>query len=302
MENDVWYESNYLSKDIGKVLPNKGALYFMKGTMKTLVQVVTTIFLIFSCSFTIQAETAPNKPYHWGMKKSRNEQPAEAGQLFESILNKYGSFYIGDTSKKDIYLTFDNGYENGYTADILDVLKKKKVPATFFVTGHYITQNEDLIKRMVDEGHIVGNHSWHHPDLTQVSDVRFKKELTLIKEEFKKVTGKSDMMYLRPPRGIFSERTLQLSKDLGYVNVFWSLAFIDWHINNQKGWKYAYDNIVGQIHPGAVILLHTVSEDNAKALSKVIDALREKGYTFKSLDDLMLEKNMPKPLLYQQYL
>lgn len=274
----------------------------MKGAKKKIVQLLTTVFLFFSCTATFQAETAPNKAYHWGMKKSRNHEPADAGELFKNILAKYGAVYLGDTTKKDIYLTFDNGYENGYTADILDVLKKKKVPATFFVTGHYITENEDLIKRMVNEGHIVGNHSWHHPDLTQVSDIRFKKELQLIKEEFEKVTGKKDMMYLRPPRGIFSERTLQLSRDLGYVNVFWSLAFVDWNINNQKGWRYAYDNIVGQIHPGAVILLHTVSEDNAKALSKVIDTLREQGYTFKSLDDLMLEKNMPKPLLYQQYI
>ncbi|WP_458414699.1 delta-lactam-biosynthetic de-N-acetylase [Schinkia sp. CFF1] len=275
----------------------------MKGTMKTILCMITTFLLFLSSTMPIVvAETVPNTPIHWGMKKSRNEQPAEAGAMLESVLEKYGSFYLGDTSKKDIYLTFDNGYENGFTSDILDVLKKKKVPATFFVTGHYITENADLVKRMVDEGHIVGNHSWHHPDLTQVSDIRFKKELVLIKEEYKKLTGKSDMMYLRPPRGIFSERTLQLSKELGYVNVFWSLAFVDWHINNQKGWKYAYDNIVNQIHPGAVILLHTVSEDNAKALSKVIDTVREKGYTFKSLDDLMLEKAMPKPLLYQNYI
>lgn len=274
----------------------------MKGAKKTVVHVITIILFLLCCSINTHAETVSNQPLHWGMKKSRNHEPADAGERFKNVLEKYGSFYLGDTAKKDIYLTFDNGYENGYTADILDVLKKKKVSATFFVTGHYITQNEDLIKRMVNEGHTVGNHSWHHPDLTQVSDSRFKKELQQLKEAYEKVTGRTDMMYLRPPRGIFSERTLQLSKDLGYVNVFWSLAFVDWNIDNQKGWKYAYDNIVDQIHPGAVILLHTVSEDNAKALSKVIDTVREQGYTFKSLDDLMLEKSMPKPLLYQRYM
>lgn len=274
----------------------------MKGAVKVFLQITTAIVFLLSCSLPIKAdESVSNHPLHWGMKRSRNHQPAEAGELFEKTLAKYGSFYIGDTSKKDIYLTFDNGYENGYTAEILDVLKKKKVPATFFVTGHYISKNGDLIKRMVDEGHIVGNHTWHHPDLTQVSDIRLKKELQLVEEEYKKITGKDDMMYLRPPRGIFSERTLKLSRDLGYVNVFWSLAFVDWYVNNQKGWRYAYDNIVEQIHPGAVILLHTVSEDNAKALAKVIDTLRDQGYTFKSLDDLMLEKTMPKPLMYEKY-
>lgn len=301
MENDVWYESSYLSKNIDKDLPKKEA-FFMKGAKKAAFQIITIIVFLFSGFNTIQAETVPNNPIHWGMKKSRNHEPADAGEFFKSILAKYGSFYLGDTSKKDIYLTFDNGYENGYTEGILDVLKKKKVPATFFVTGHYLTENADLIKRMVNEGHIVGNHSWHHPDLTQVSDIRLKKELQLVKEEYEKITGKKDMMYLRPPRGIFSERTLKLSGDYGYVNVFWSLAFVDWQINNQKGWKYAYDNIINQIHPGAVILLHTVSEDNAKALEKVIDKLREDGYTFKSLDDLMLEKSMPKQLLYQNYM
>lgn len=259
------------------------------------------IFLAYSGSVQAADERISNRSLFWGFQKKGNHQTPEIGLLYESLLEKYGSFFVGDTTKKNIYLTFDNGYENGYTTDILDVLKKKEVPAAFFVTGHYLTENEDLIRRMVDEGHIVGNHSWHHPDLTKVSDIRLKKELKLVEEEYKKITGKTDMMYLRPPRGIFSERTLKLSKDHGYVNVFWSLAFVDWNTDQQKGWKYAYHNIMEQIHPGAIILLHTVSEDNAKALSKVIDDLREEGYTFKSLNDLMFEKSMPKPLLYQQY-
>lgn len=268
----------------------------MKGA-RQLIQIMS-IILVFLASGTLShAEPISNKPLNWGLKKSTNHEPPDAGAVHENNLKKYGSFYLGDTNKKDIYLTFDNGYENGYTADILDVLKKKKVPATFFITGHYITTNEDLIKRMIDEGHIIGNHSWHHPDLTQVSDTRLAKELNLIKEEYERQTGRTDMMYLRPPRGIYSERTLKLSKDLGYVNVFWSLAYIDWYTDRQKGWKYAYDNIMKQIHPGAVILLHAVSEDNAKALANVIDDLRKEGYTFKSLDDLMFEKSMPKILI-----
>lgn len=238
---------------------------------------------------TATAQAYSNKPIHWGFPKSKDHVPPYAGKKYDQLLQNYGGFYIGDTSKKDIYLTFDNGYENGYTDDILDVLQEKNVPAIFFVTGHYLKDQPELVKRMVKEGHIVGNHSWHHPDLTAVSDERLKEELNRVKEEFTRLTGEQDMMYLRAPRGIFSERTLALSQQLGYTNVFWSLAFVDWNIKQQKGWKYAYDNITRQIHPGAVILLHTVSKDNADALAKVIDELHSVGYTFRSLDDLLLE-------------
>src|SRR6478735_2871292 len=187
--------------------------------------------------------------FYSGCQKSKNHKPASAGTAYEQILAKYDAFYLGDTNKKNIYLTFDNGYENGYTPQVLDVLKKRKVPATFFVTGHYLKEEPKLIKRMVKEGHIVGNHSWHHPDLTQVDDARFKEELQKVKDEYKNITGRDEMKYLRSPRGVFSERTLALSKQEGYTNVFWSLAFVDWKVNEQKGWRYSYDNMMAQIHP-----------------------------------------------------
>lgn len=231
-----------------------------------------------------------NKAIHWGFKRSSNETPPSAGKEMDELLNKYGAFYLGDTTKKEIYLTFDNGYENGFTAQILDTLKEKQVPAAFFVTGHYLKSQPELVRRMVAEGHIVGNHSWSHPDLTTVSNDKLKKELNLVNEEYKRVTGKEDdLRYLRPPRGIFSERTLALSAELGYHHILWSLAFVDWKVDQQKGWQYAYDNIMNQIHPGAIILLHTVSRDNAEALAKVIDDLRLRGYQFKSLDQLILD-------------
>ena len=196
-----------------------------------------------------------------------------------------------------MYVTFDNGYENGYTGKILDILKKEKVPATFFVTGHYLESATDLAKRMVDEGHIIGNHSWSHPDLTQVSDEQIKKELLKVKEEVARLTGQKEMQYLRPPRGILSERTLKVAKDEGYLHVLWSLAFKDWLINQQKGWKYSYDNIMAQVHPGAVLLLHTVSKDNAESLEKVIQDLKKDGYVFKSLDDFMIKEKIKNPLM-----
>jgi peptidoglycan-N-acetylmuramic acid deacetylase len=244
------------------------------------------------------AEAVSNKAIHWGFKRSENHKPPSAGKELDQLLAKYDAFYLGNPNKKEIYLTFDNGYENGYTAKILDVLKEKKVPATFFVTGHYLDTAPDLVKRMVKEGHIVGNHSWHHPDLTQVSNERLRKELESVRKKTEELTGQKGMMYLRPPRGIFSERTMAVARELGYYHVFWSLAFVDWQTNNQKGWKYAYDNIMKQIHPGAVLLLHTVSKDNADALAKVIDDLRKQGYTFKSLDDLMIEKMNLHPWLF----
>ncbi|WP_027410722.1 delta-lactam-biosynthetic de-N-acetylase [Anoxybacillus tepidamans] len=243
------------------------------------------------------ASAISNKAIHWGFAKSKNHQPPSAGKEWDELLAKYDAFYLGDTKKKEIYLTFDNGYENGYTAQILDVLKQKRVPATFFVTGHYLKTAPDLVKRMVKEGHIVGNHSWHHPDLTQVSDERLRKELESVRKKTEELTGQKGMMYLRPPRGIFSERTMAIARELGYYHVFWSLAFVDWHTDQQKGWQYAYDQIMKQIHPGAILLLHTVSKDNADALAKVIDDLRKQGYTFKSLNDLMAEKMMFSPLI-----
>lgn len=239
-----------------------------------------------------------NAPIHWGFKKGVNGQPADAGKMLEGLLERHGAYYKGDSDKKVLYLTFDNGYENGYTEKILDVLKKEKVPATFFVTGHYLKSAPDLVKRMVKEGHIIGNHSWHHPDFSKVSDERLAKELEKVKVETEKLTGQKEMMYLRPPRGVFTERTLVKAKELGYVHVFWSLAFIDWNTDSQKGWKYSYDNIMRQVHPGSIMLLHSVSKDNADSLEKVIQDLKSDGYTFKSLDDLILNKEMKESMLY----
>ncbi|PMC36682.1 delta-lactam-biosynthetic de-N-acetylase [Bacillus sp. UMB0899] len=263
--------------------------------MKKWSMLLTLFCLLFISINT--AHAVSNKPIHWGFKKSQNHEPASAGKELDELLDKYGSFYMGDTSKKEIYLTFDNGYENGYTEKVLDVLKERKVPATFFVTGHYLDREPDLVKRMVDEGHIIGNHSWYHPDLTTQSDAELKKELESVQIKVEELTDQKGMSYLRPPRGIFSERVIKDAKELGYTSVFWSLAFVDWKVNDQKGWRYSYDNIMKQIHPGCILLLHTVSKDNAEALDNAIVELRKQGYTFKSLDDLMLSRMIDHPYL-----
>lgn len=238
-----------------------------------------------------------NVPIQWGFKKAKDEKPAEAGEDYDQILGKYDAFYKGDPESKDIYLTFDNGYENGYTEKFLDVLKKENVPAAFFVTGHYLESQPDIVKRMAEEGHIIGNHSYYHPDLTKVDDARVKRELEKVRAKTEEITGIKNMVYLRPPRGIFSERTLKLAKEQGYTHVMWSLAFVDWKIDQQKGWRYAYENIMDQIHPGAIILLHSVSKDNAEALQEAIRDLKDKGYTFKTLDDLTKSKSTKNPML-----
>ncbi|OEF99969.1 delta-lactam-biosynthetic de-N-acetylase [Vulcanibacillus modesticaldus] len=254
---------------------------------KIFLAVITLTVVLFSLNIT---QACANTVFHFGFKKSKNGNLASIAQEgFKDILEKYGAIFLGDTKKKELYLTFDNGYENGYTSKILDVLKEKQVPAIFFVTGHYVKSQPELVIRMASEGHIIGNHSWSHPDMTRISDKKIEEELNKVSNEVFKLTGQLEMKYLRPPRGIFNERLLSVSKQLNYTNVFWSIAYMDWDPNRQKGWKYAYDKVMSQLHPGAVILLHTVSKDNTEALAKIIDDARKQGYEFKSLDQMQVK-------------
>ncbi|MFC4779625.1 delta-lactam-biosynthetic de-N-acetylase [Paenibacillus sp. GCM10023252] len=236
-----------------------------------------------------QAATANAQPgaYHFGFKKSVNGQlPSINEEGFKPILTKHGALFLGDTTKKELFLTFDNGYENGYTTAILDVLKQKTVPAAFFVTGHYVKDQPELLKRMAAEGHTIGNHSWSHPDMTQLTESQIQTELSKVKDEVASITGQKEMSFLRPPRGIFNEKVLAASKQFGYTNVFWSAAYKDWDVNAQQGKAYAYHQVVKQLHPGAILLLHSVSKDNAEALGSIIDEARRQGYEFRSLNQL----------------
>lgn len=234
------------------------------------------------------------KAYHFGFKRSVGGQlPSIQEEGFSHILDKNEALFLGNTSQKVLYLTFDNGYENGFTAPILDTLREKKVPAAFFVTGHYIQDQPELIQRMVNEGHIVGNHSWSHPDMTTMSSEQIRQELAKVRDGVAAISGQKTMHYLRPPRGIFNDRVLAVSREEGYTSVFWSLAYKDWEVNKQKGADYAYQQIMKQLHPGSIMLIHSVSSDNAAALSRVIDDARAKGYEFVSLDMLMAERLLP---------
>lgn len=209
----------------------------------------------------------------------------EFAKQFTDPLDKFNAIYIGNSEEPRIYLTFDEGYENGYSNAILDTLKEKDVPAAFFVTMPYAKQNTDLIKRMIDEGHIVGNHTVNHYSMPDVSsDEKVKQEIMGL-HDYLKDNFNYEMSYFRPPKGEYSERTLKLTNDLGYTTVMWSDAYADWDVNNQKGSEYAKDMILNYMHNGCVLLLHAVSKDNAEVLGETIDILRDRGYEFYSLDE-----------------
>ena len=181
-----------------------------------------------------------------------------------------------------MYLTFDCGYENGYTAKILDVLKEKGVNAAFFCTLPQVKDNPDLIKRMIDEGHVVGNHSVTHPSFAEISETQITEEIKGMEDDLKANFNYSEP-YFRFPKGEYTDNALRVVEKMGYTSVFWSLAYADWDLNNQKGEQYAFEKVTSRFHPGAVILLHSVSPDNANALSNIIDEARKKGYEFCSL-------------------
>ncbi len=232
----------------------------------------------------------------WGFEKNKRGEIPEVGR-YGPMIEKYDGFYADSSGDKVVYFTFDNGYEQGYTDDVLNVLKEQEVPAAFFVTGHYINSAPDLVRRMNEEGHLIGNHSWSHPDFTKLSKEEIKQELDRVDEAVQKITDQNTMTFLRPPRGTFNTTTLEWARELGYMHAFWSIAFVDWETDRQKGSNYAYENVMEQIHPGAVILLHTVSQDNAEALESLIVELRKRGYEFGNLNDLMLKKISPFPIL-----
>ena len=239
---------------------------------------------------------------NWGLSFQQAGQPP-VGNATPEYLAKYNAYYIsgaaagsdeGDNdagNKKDtpkpIYLTFDAGYENGYTAEILDILKEKKVPAAFFLVGNYIEENPELVKRMEAEGHIVGNHTMHHPDMSAIADEEaFKKEITELENTYKAAVGKELPKFYRPPQGKYSEANLQQASRLGYTTLFWSLAYVDWLENDQPDETESINLLNKRIHPGAIVLLHSTSKTNSRILAQLIDGWKEQGYEFRSVSEL----------------
>lgn len=248
---------------------------------------------IFLLSVAAAAVTALHVFWHsslptgsWGLS-FRQEGAPPVGNAGQDQLRQYDAAYIGNTAEKVLYLTFDAGYENGSTEKILDILKEQQVSAAFFLVGNYIEKNADLVRRMTDEGHIVGNHTMHHYDMSRLTDkASFQKELTDLENLYRETTGREMRKFYRPPQGIYSEENLAMAKELGYQTVFWSLAYVDWLNDQQPSRQEALSRLLPRIHNGAVILLHSTSRTNGEILEELLTEWKEAGYRFASLDEL----------------
>ncbi len=256
--------------------------------MKKLCFFLCVILFLSGCSSSLPTESnntvfyekLSNKKQGWGFRRTENGPEFSSDQI--RLMNEYDCMYKEDGEKKNIYLTFDEGYEKGYTSQILDTLREKDVKAAFFVTGQYVKENPELVKRMVNEGHIVGNHSLNHPSLPEISIEKLKEELFELDRLVYGLCGEHTS-FLRAPRGEYSERTLAVTRDLGYTNVFWSQAYVDW--NDDVSEDEAFSKITSSLHSGCVLLLHAVSKGNALSLGRVIDFARKEGYSFKNLTE-----------------
>ena len=242
------------------------------------------IIVVLFISFLLFLVSKGANAYGFGVKKNTEHNQPDIG-IYKGILDSVGGIYVGDKDKKNIYLTFDCGYENGYTEKILDVLEEKNVNATFFLTGHYIDSAKDLVLRMKEDGHVLANHSNLHKNITTLNRGQIEDEIKGLEIKYNNLTGSSLTKFFRPPAGNFDQKSLEVVKDLGYVPLFWSVAYKDW--DHKNGIEFAVQEVCKNIHNGAIILLHAVSSDNALALSSIIDKLQDEGYVFTSTKELL---------------
>ena len=243
--------------------------------------VVLALALLF---FAFGTEVIPTGS--WGLSFP-SEGGTPSGPQDAKTLAALDAAYLGNPEEKVIYLTFDAGYENGHTSAILDTLKKHNVPAAFFLVGHYLKEHPDLVRRMVSEGHTVGNHTMHHPDMSAITDPEaFQKELSGLEDLYRDITGQELPKFYRPPQGVYSQKNLEHAQSLGYKTVFWSLAYADWDNKNQPSPDAALEKLNARIHPGAVVLLHSTSKTNAQILDRLLTGWKEQGYRFGTLEEL----------------
>jgi peptidoglycan-N-acetylmuramic acid deacetylase len=227
------------------------------------------------------------KEKSWFYQPKKDGTPSGEPKEILDLISKNSACYLGDTSLKNIYLTFDEGYENGFTGRILDILKENNVKAAFFVTNPYINTSGDLIKRMVSEGHLVCNHSTHHPSMASITNSEdFAKELLVVQNNFESLTGTKMPRFFRPPMGKYSELSLKYTEALGYKTIFWSFAYVDWKRDNQPSTDHGKKMIMSRTHPGGIYLLHASSRTNADILDSVLKDWKSQGYEFKSLNEL----------------
>lgn len=253
---------------------------------RTIILFIVSILLVILFTFCCKQFVNASKNTNWGLGFGKQGvQPTGNASVEE--LKKYNAYFITPEEGKKLYLTFDAGYEAGYTPKILEALKKHNVKATFFVVGTLIKSNPEMIKQIVAEGHIVGNHSMHHPNMSKMSTMDdFKKEIEPVEQLFKETTGTDMPKFYRPPQGIYSEDNLKMANELGYKTIFWSLAYVDWYQDKQPSHDEAMKKIMSRMHPGAIILLHSTSKTNSEILDELLTKLESEGYTFGSLDEL----------------
>lgn len=261
--------------------------------IKKIVNVLALIVIIFSLSVinskvnetsVTNAENLSNKKIGWGIKRSDNHEQPDVGSKNKEVLEKNNGICLGNREKKSIYLTFDEGYEAGYTPKILEVLKNNNVSATFFITAHFVNTQPDLVKQMIDEGHIVGNHTVNHKSMPDLTDEQINSEVMKLHETIKEKFG-YEMKYIRPPKGEFSERTLGSTNTMGYKTVMWSFAYQDWNEDKQPSEEEGKKKIIDNLHNGEIMLLHGNSKTNTDVLDYIIKEARNQGYEFKSLDE-----------------
>lgn len=282
-------------------------LFFMKqlgsvGSLPewlTLKNVLSVLFLLsmFFLGRAIAHATAPTaglvaQTQNWGLGfGEKGTQPT--GNESADKLKEYNAYFVGDSSDKVIYLTFDAGFENGNTEPILDALKKHNAKGTFFVVGHYLETAPELVKRMVEEGHSVGNHTYHHPDMSKISDkAAFTKEMQDVETLYQEITGEEMTKYYRPPQGKYSTSNMQMAKEMGYHTFFWSLAYVDWYQDQQPSHEEAFNKLLNRIHPGAIVLLHNTSQTNGEILDELLTKWEEMGYRFGTLEELIKTKKI----------
>ena len=224
----------------------------------------------------------------WGLGFGADGSETQpSGSLSKEELKEYGAWYLGEDTEKVLYLTFDCGYENGNTEKILDALKKHNAKGTFFVVGHFLESAPELVKRMKEEGHMVGNHTWHHLDMDSLAEeAKFREELDSVAAKYKEITGQDLDRFYRPPQGKYNLNNLAMAKKLGYQTIFWSLAYVDWNVDAQPSKEEAFTKLTGRVHPGAVVLLHNTSKTNGEILDELLTKWEKMGYRFGTLEDL----------------
>ncbi|MEG1068628.1 MAG: polysaccharide deacetylase family protein [Ruthenibacterium sp.] len=262
--------------------------YCMRKKITHLMLGGTALLLIgvavFNLYFTAPKAQAAST-VEWGLSFQTKNAPPIANVTAEE-LRAYDAFYCGDAGKKVLYLTFDAGYENGNLSAMLDALQKHHAPAAFFVVGHFIETEPELLKRMVDEGHTVGNHTYHHMNMANVDAEKFKEELQSLETLFESVAGRPIDKVYRPPEGKFTFENLKLAQSLGYRTIFWSLAYVDWKPDAQPTPEQAYAKLLPRAHSGAIVLLHSTSATNAAILDDLLTKWETAGYTFEKLETI----------------